>query len=246
MKVYLINLARRVERLAYMKSQFVAANIPFERIDAVDGKMITRDDRPKLVNEFRWWCVHGYIARSGEVGCALSHQKVYRKMIDENIGVACILEDDIKIDARFCDMIRAVENFMSVRTPARVLIMTPYKGRGVRDASKPLFTRVDWASSTGGYVLNVEAARRLLEVNTPLVGTADNWGRWARRANIELYNVDPIVCWQDEYASVPDNPAFVSDTIDSETVFVKDMPIIRRILHKIGRVVGFVIDKVLP
>ena len=246
MKIFMINLARRPERLEYMKHQMISAGIAFERIDAVDGMELTGEERRKAIRAFRWWCVNGYAARPGEIGCALSHQMVYRKMIDENLSTACVLEDDVRLDTRFCEVAKAAEDFLCSKGIARVLIMTPYKGRKECDATRPMLTRVDWAASTGGYILNVEAAKRLLEVNTPLVGPADNWGRWARKGHIELYTIDPIACWQDAYASIPDNPAFASDTIDAETVFVKDMPVARRVLHKMGRVIGITIDKVLP
>lgn len=242
MKTFYVNLARRPERRAFMERQFEALGLDVERVEGVDGRAMPVAERERAVSSFRWWCANGYRARAGEIGCALSHQSIYRRMVDEDIPFACILEDDVKLDSRFLEMLTACEGFVAGRDSTSVLILTPYKGRASRAAAAPRFDKVSSAALTGGYVLDKEAARRLLAVNTPLHTTIDNWGRLCRLGGIGLYDASPVVCQQPEYASMPDNPAFASDTIDPGTVFVADMPPFRKLLHKALRCVGVTID----
>ena len=97
MRVFVINLARRRERMEFMRSQFHRLNVDFERVEAIDGAALPASEIERSVNRFRWHCAQGYRARNGEIGCALSHQSIYHRMIDENIAAACIVEDDVTL-----------------------------------------------------------------------------------------------------------------------------------------------------
>lgn len=246
MKVFVINLDRRKERWTYMERQLRDLGIDYERISAVDGRLMKEHEKKALVCAFRWWCINGYKPRDGEIGCALSHQIVYRMMLERNLPYACVIEDDIGLDKRFGEMLDAVEKFIGDRESARVFLLAPYLHRAPVECSSISFRRVLWGASTGGYVLTRSAAKRMIAVNVPLQGTADNWGRWGAKGGIELYDANPIVCHQDAYAALPKTPAFASDTIDPDTTFVKDMPLTRRIVYKAARLIGKSLDKILP
>lgn len=242
MKIFFVNLARRPERRAFMERQFDALGLKVERVEGVDGRAMPAAEREKTLSRFRWWCANGYRARDGEIGAALTHQSIYRRMVAEEIPCACILEDDVTLDPRFSEMMAACENFVTGTPAAKVLILTPYGQRKNNGEGEPSFVPVADAALAGGYVLGNEAARRLLRVNTPLHTTIDNWGRLCRLGGIGLYDASPVVCLQPEYRSTPSDPAFASDTIDPGTVFVADMPPWRRLLHKATRCIGLSLD----
>ena len=246
MRIFVINLERRKERLAYMERQLRDLGAVYERVDAVDGKLMCQGEKKAVVSWFRWWCVNGYCARDGEIGCALSHQSVYRMMVERGLSYACIIEDDIRLDKRLWEVLKAVEERIGDGGSPEVFLLAPYLHRQDAERSEVSFRNVRWAASTGGYVLTRSAAERLLAVNVPLQSTADNWGRWNAKGGIELYDVNPIVCHQSPYGEVPDDLAFASDTVDQGTQFVKDMSTLRRLVYKSGRVVGKFIDKILP
>ena len=245
MRIFFINLDRRPERRAFMERQLNALGVKCERVTGIDGRELSKADRRRHLRAFRWWCANGYRARNGEIGCALSHQTIYDCMISREIDCACILEDDIRLTGQFAEMLVASERLLSSSTPANVIILSPYKGKRKPESAMPSLLPVKWAVSAGGYVLDKEAARRLLAVNVPLHTTIDNWGRLARLAKIKLFAANPTVCLQDDYAWKPDDPAFATDTIDIGTVFVDRMPWHRRIAHKAMRVVGRTIDALI-
>lgn len=245
MRIFVINLERRKERLAYMDRQLRDLGAAYERVAAVDGKLMRREEKKAAVAMFRWWCVNGYRVRDGEIGCALSHQSVYRMMLERGLNYACIIEDDIRLDKRLCEVLKAVEARIGDGSSPKVFQLAPYEHRQDEDGLGISFRKVCWAASAGGYVLTRSAAERLLSVNVPLQSTADNWGRWCAKGGIELYDVNPIVCHQSPYGEVPNDLAFASDTVDQGTQFVKDMSTLRRLIHKSGRVVGKLIDNIL-
>jgi glycosyl transferase, family 25 len=96
-KVFIINLKGSVGRKAHMVKQLDRLNIPYEFLDATDGQELSDHEiRTKYgVDTFPPW--HSLNARhltKGEIGCLLSHLRIYKRMVDEGIDCACIFEDD--------------------------------------------------------------------------------------------------------------------------------------------------------
>ena len=104
MKIYLINLKRDVNRLDRILQQFKQFNITnFEIVEAVDGKSLTQEqldtdyDDESAKKLVRRLCL-------SEIGCALSHIDVYRRIIKENKR-CLIMEDDVVISKKFLSFV---------------------------------------------------------------------------------------------------------------------------------------------
>ena len=245
MKVFVINLARRPERMRFIAEQLANVEVAYERIDAVDGAALAKDDLQRLSNRFRWWCARGYMPRAGEIGCAMSHRSVWRKMKDAEDCAFCVLEDDVSVSERFSEMLDKAESFAAGSASPVAILLTPFCAEPQGGLAEGCFGRISWAALTGGYVLNREAARRLLAATERLDSPIDEWARWAKRGGIALYAAQPSVCSQAEYGSEEWGSVFESDTRDRATVLVRDMSLPRKIVHKSLRVIGKAIDAVL-
>ncbi len=186
-----------------------ALGIPFERIEAIDDTRMDPAEYRRGVSRFWWWCCSLRPIMRGQVGCALSHQKVYRKMIAEDLPHACVLEDDVIPDDRFPQVLDWLDGAMD-DTRAQVALMCDHsegRPRSEKKAQKISLTRVEDAMYAEGYVLTQKAARQILKANYPLRVAADIWGRWTRQERIELYLVRPTVCSQ---TSVQDGNSTIS------------------------------------
>lgn len=245
MRLFVINLARRKERMAFMERQFASLGLAFERIDAVDGEMLSRAERRNVVANFRWWCAQGYRPRGGEIGCALSHRNALAKVIEGDLACACIMEDDVTLGDGFKEALESAEKFATSNFDPKAVLFTPCEA-SKSNAGAESFVRIPWAQSCGCYVVNKKAARRLLAVTSPLISTIDDWRRWSESGKFALYAACPAVCGQAPYGSEPFDSPFASDTRDRDTVFVSEMKPIRRIVHKCLRLVGRTLDRVLP
>ena len=227
--------------MAHMQAQLKQLGLLYERIDAIDGLVLTKLDRQTAVNDFRWWCAKGYRARVGEIGCALSHRIALKKIVEEDLACACIMEDDVTLGDGFRLALESAERFVTDSAEPKAVLLTPCeaaKGEG--------FVRIPWARSTGCYVVNQKAAKRLLFVTSPLTSTIDDWRRWSEKGKFALYACCPAVCSQAPYGSEPFDSPFASDTRDRDTVFVSEMKPIRRIVHKCLRLIGRTLDRLLP
>jgi len=246
MRLFVINLARRTERMAFMERQFAAVPLDFERIDAVDGGKLSPEDRGRAVNDFRWWCAQGYKARVGEIGCALSHRIALSRIVDEGLPCACVMEDDVTLGEGFCRALETVEEFLVTQADPKVVLLTPCEAAEGHATEKDSFVRIPWASYTGCYVINQEAAKRFLAVTAPITSTIDDWRRWSEKGKFALYAFCPSACSQAPYGSESFDSPFASDTRERDTVFVSDMKPVAKIVHKGLRLVGLAIDKLLP
>lgn len=84
MLVLLINLARRPDRLAFVRNQLDALGIAFERIDAIDGKAVDLGPGTKLITPV-------------ERACALSHRKAWTRFLASDESHCLVLEDDVLV-----------------------------------------------------------------------------------------------------------------------------------------------------
>ena len=238
MKIFLINLDKNPERLAASKAQLDALGVEFERVRAVYGRDLTDIEKRHAVNRFRWWCAKGYRVRDGEIGCAMSHNNIYRKMIEEKIEVACVLEDDVQFDNRFLEVCLDVGKFVDLRK-SQVVLLTNFT-RERRNPRKTEIIPIKNDHCTAGYVLTLPAARSILRVNDPIQIPADGWSRWVKRGIIELYQAFPTVCGQE------DRVTFGSDVETATMLRVSELSFIRKVLHKMKRLIGIAIDRSLP
>ena len=105
MKVFVINLARRPDRLAAITQDLNDHGISFERIDAIDAK--TSPILKKFRRPFFKFLLGKRGYGDGPIANYLSFCKIWQKMIDEHMEQALILEDDAKLlnwDQRFLDI----------------------------------------------------------------------------------------------------------------------------------------------
>lgn len=84
MLVLLINLARRPDRLAFVRNQLDALEIAFERIDAIDGRAVDLGPGTDLITPV-------------ERACALSHLKAWTRFLASGESHCLVLEDDVLI-----------------------------------------------------------------------------------------------------------------------------------------------------
>lgn len=198
MKAYVINLPQSSDRRASIVDQLRPTGMDYELVDGVDGLALTTSDRVGLVDEKVAARYDNWLT-PGAIGCALGHLRAYRRIIeaDDPGGVAVVLEDDAIVSPTLAQTIRQISSHMrgaevvllyfrsfdacrlsrqdALAMPAGVRVMYPI------DVRQPI--------SAVGYLISVEACRRLAEVILPVRAEADSWGHFH-----ELGAIDSIRC----------------------------------------------------
>lgn len=232
MKTYLINLDCEKERLRVVAQRLNELGVSFVRFPAVLGKTLSAKVRAESLNSFRVWCSIGRRLEAGELGCALSHLGVYRKMISDGVGVACVLEDDVVLHDRFLEQVSRVEKMLVVDSP-RVVLLSDRTHANVEDWNI-LPAKRDWGAF--GYMINIAAAKAILAVNFPIQRPCDHWHTWVGKGVIALYHAYPTVCDYDHI--------YESKTATMKTV--SDFSLPHWIVHKFMRLIGRFLDRILP
>lgn len=235
MRIFLINLDKNTDRLASTDAQLRHLNLPYERLQAVVGKDLTRAEKRRCWAKFHSWCVMGRVIQDGELGCALSHQAVYHRMVEESIPMALVLEDDCRLAESLPQALREAEAFLKPER-SQVLLLTHH----LSTTPPPGISQSDGAEMYAeGYVLTQEAARQLLRANTPIVSVADRWQRWVTRGFISLYKYTPAPISQawDTFKS--------SDACPIPVPGLQDYTPFQRLLHPFKRLFGVAYDRLL-
>jgi glycosyl transferase family 25 len=181
-KYYLINLKRAEDRLAFMTKQFHENNIQFERIEAVDGRLLTPEEIEakcdmNSVRSSPKWLTPGMLA------CCMSHSNTYKKAIDDNVGICCILEDDVKIYPDFSAVVNKLETvikdgeiiliyFSAFNT---VTLSKNSKVHLLKDYYLYDCTNTDGIMSAAAYMMTENTLKTFLSVYYPIRTGSDSW-----------------------------------------------------------------------
>lgn len=188
-KIFVINLARSTERRASMHQQLSSLNLDYEIVEAVDGSQLTYTEIMRETKPLN------YALSCGEVGCALSHINIYRKIASEGIPMALILEDDALIDYKTVEVVTQIENRNI--SSATVTLLT----EASQYIDKPKFSLkqdryiydVLEASRSHGYIVNQTAAIKLIEFLYPVWMVADRWQTLREYSVCNIEAVIPLV-----------------------------------------------------
>ncbi|KDA93402.1 glycosyltransferase family 25 protein [Pantoea agglomerans] len=188
MKAFIINLDSSTDRRATIAAQCLTAGIHYEFIRAVNGKQLSDEERAQHTRPLN------YAFKAGEIGCALSHLSIYRKIVDEKIPQALILEDD----ALLTDHLPAVLSCPALKLDAcnPTLVLLSRVNKYVNSVVAPVTDSASLypvysATTSHAYVINLEAAKRLLALLYPVWMAADKWCLFEEYGAFRLLAVHP-------------------------------------------------------
>lgn len=182
MKIFVINLKTSVRRRKKTESQLNKLGLPFEIFEAVQGSALTKNEI------LSWYDANFYNDRptyhtSGMVGCTLSHYFVYKRIVEQKIEKALILEDDMVLSKN----LPALLNEISKKIRNDEIIMLFYQSyfpinlcatsaQSVKDKFK-LYQVNDLKGlrSTAAYVVTYRAANTMLKGYLPISFFPDDW-----------------------------------------------------------------------
>ncbi|HPD83389.1 MAG: glycosyltransferase family 25 protein [Alphaproteobacteria bacterium] len=105
--VFIISLPEAVERQNRITNIMNDLGLEFEFVEAVDGRAFDVLHHPNYSpkKRLRYFGKH---LTGGEIGCTLSHKKIYQRMINQKIPRALIFEDDIIIRDGFLETLQEI------------------------------------------------------------------------------------------------------------------------------------------
>ena len=98
---FFINLDKDQDRRAHMEKQLTSLGFEYERVVAVDGRMLSQDEISELYDSNTSIKYNKKDLTRGEIGCALSHKKCHELALNSKNGYILIVEDDIELPKNF-------------------------------------------------------------------------------------------------------------------------------------------------
>lgn len=89
MKTYVINMDHNIERLESFAKMMSKLNWEYSRFSAIDGKLTESKEINKYFRRLS-------LLSKGEIGCALSHIKLWEKLLESDDERMVIFEDDAR------------------------------------------------------------------------------------------------------------------------------------------------------
>jgi glycosyl transferase family 25 len=159
--------------------------IKFNFIQAVNGKSLSRAQINDIYDESLSVSEFGRGLTLGELGCALSHLSIYKRMIDEEIEIAVILEDDIEISCDIHQILNAKGHYPEVWD---ILLLGYYSDNKTEKAPVSRFNGkinitnsyktvrlAEIAFGTHGYKINIEGAKKLVSILCKIIKPIDHY-----------------------------------------------------------------------
>ena len=186
MKIFIINMIRSTERRRRMEQQLNKQNLSFEFIEAVDGHAMSEVEKKQHSRKTN------YAFLPGEIGCALSHQKIYSKMIDENINKALILEDDVILPDNLNEILKS----LNVNNKKPMVVLLSRVNKYIKKPTTHLIDeyaihKTQQATTAHSYIVNKKAASTLLKNLYPIWMTADKWSLFEDMSLIKVFSIIP-------------------------------------------------------
>ena len=227
-KVYIVNLKKDKNRRENIIKELIKQNIKnYEIIDAIDGNKLNKNELNlvtfKNKNHLNPW--NSKMSPS-QIGCALSHIKIYKRFIETKFNIALILEDDAIFLNNFSNNLKyfIINNF---KYKKQIVLLSELK----EFYRKPLDSKDDYeivdvtnAFFTHAYMINKEAAKSIISFNYPVKTIADNFVLFKIYCKIKITGLNPFLLDQDK-------KKFKSSINSEETV--KKVFLIRRTMYKI-------------
>lgn len=204
MKCYVINLDKDMARLEFFANNFKRLNLEFERISAVDGRLLSEQEYQDFM---RLRPRNGKSWLRGQMGCFLSHFSVWQLIAKGTEDYGVVFEDDVHVSddlggllndsswiPEATDVIRLETSTNRVRLSA-----VPILKHNNRSAYKLMST--SW--NAGGYILSRATARKLIDLPLAQHQPSDillfNFNDSALVRELQILQFYPALCTQDKH-----------------------------------------------
>jgi glycosyl transferase family 25 len=173
------------------KFQFIAIN---DELELTPDSIAKNHDSKRTIDSF------GRDFSRGELASTLNHQLSYKKFLKSKNDLAIIMEDDADfIVDNFIFIIDQLIKVIDENKP-QVYLLTPvisYLNNNSKDLSKDYkVVKVIQSWDSSGYIINREAAKKMIKANSKSWFIADDWVRYKRHAKVDIFSVIPTIIKQ--------------------------------------------------
>lgn len=194
--IFVISLPGSVERQQWISEQMLRQGLAFDWVEGVNGRGLGPEELDRLYSADLALSEGGRPLSPGEIGCALSHLKIYQAMLEKGIELALVCEDDATLDTRFAEQLAAVCAAVDWQKTDLLLLshIEKYTDWGARPIAQGLrLIKPVLAYNGNGYLLTRRGAEKLLARLRPVHLPADCWNYLRREEVLTIRGIVPYL-----------------------------------------------------
>uniref|UniRef100_A0A8V1AAQ8 procollagen galactosyltransferase n=1 Tax=Gallus gallus TaxID=9031 RepID=A0A8V1AAQ8_CHICK len=230
-EVFMINLKRRADRRERMLRTLHEQEIACKVVEAVDGKAMNSSEVEalgiKMLPGYKD-PYHGRPLTKGELGCFLSHYRVWEEIVERGLGKSVVFEDDLRFEIFFK---RRLMNLMYDLEEEGLGWDLIYIGRKRMQVEQPErsvphvrnLVEADYSYWTLAYVVSLQGARKLLAAQPlskmlpvdeflPIMFNkhpVSDYMKHFKTRNLLAFSVEPLLVYPTHYTG---DDGYISDT----------------------------------
>jgi len=199
--IYVMNPDKNYERRIALSELLEKMPFEFEFMSINDDVELTPDAISKNHDSKRAIDALGRDLTRGELASTFNHMLCFKKFLDSESDIAIILEDDA--DFIVDEFVCVIDLLIKIIEESRlhVYLLTPvisYLNNNSISLNKDYkVVEVVQSLDSAGYIVNRETAKKLLSVNSKAWFIMDDWVRYKRHANVNVFSVIPPILKQD-------------------------------------------------
>lgn len=105
---FVINLEKDRGKKQYIKSLFSGLELEPKFVSGVSGIALSDSAIARICDPKVTLAKHGRVLTRGEIGCALSHYKIYKRIVELDLDLSIIFEDDVALPWHFKETIKNI------------------------------------------------------------------------------------------------------------------------------------------
>lgn len=222
-KYFLINLDRRSDRFEKIKEQINKNYLPSDliRVQACDGNKLIINPR------LRSFCRNNnFYMRPGVIGCALSHLKLYQKLLEDNeVHGYVIFEDDVVSNELFLKRMKRCITILEYRTrPDIIYFITTFKPNPIYEygiVKKESRAQINEFSigGTGCYYISKHGAKTVIDfIEQNTLDEAIDAILFKQASVLNMYFVLPCIIDQETADTDIQNDFHIKSTLYEENI----------------------------
>lgn len=192
MKTYIINLESSKKRREHILREVKKHNLDYEFINAVNGKNLTKSEKDRLCDQDAVRNNPDWLT-PGAIGAALSHHKVYQKIVSDNVEAALVVEDDLILPNNLNSILQNIKADLHKNEVILIFYQSfnPLKlslqGKSELADNYKLMYPLSLNGVAGAvcYIITKEAAKSLVDYILPIRLAADSWLEFQREKKID-------------------------------------------------------------
>ncbi len=195
-RIFVISLPGSTARQAAISAQLERHGLAFSWLEGVNGRTLDEAEIRRVYSEERAQREGGRLLNRGEIGCALSHLKIYQQMQTDNVDLALVLEDDAALSSDFAQALARVCQAVDWQACDLVLLshIQKYTDWGARRIFGSLrLVRPVTAYNGNGYLITRLGAQKLLAELRPIYQPADGWNALRKKKILVIRGIVPYL-----------------------------------------------------